>query len=781
MLYRSIPLAMLLFSLVSGSSVLLFPIATAQSQPAQTTPDITGLKRSAPKRLALVVGIDDYPESPLRLPVRDAELISKQLESVGFEVMLIKNPTKGGLIDARDSFIKKINASGDNVTALFFFAGHAVQFGGYNYLIPTKSQLLSAAAGSANAPTPGAFEDRAMDAQRGILDYLSESKASKIIFVLDACRSNPFNPGQRASGRPAGLAKMNAKAGGSDTFILFAAYPGQVAFDGANDASNSPFTEAFAFAIAQPGSSLDVVYRQVDDRVTKTTKGQQRPYQEGALFSFMFRDPPPAPVAAAAPPRLLETGFERRQYDVAGDGFQLLRQTLAKKSIEDIKKAAEGGDAEAQYLLGLAYQYGQGVAADSERAAAWLRRAATKGFSRAQFAYGSRLYWGWGNITPNKKEGFEWWLVAAENGNAAAMLLIGETYLYGREGVPGEDLVQAEKYFNQALSAGAVEAETFFGLLHGVKAEKARKAGDAKATEQATQKRLAYFQNGAQKGASSAMYQLALMYRFGDYVKVDLQKAIEWYTKSTAAGNSDAAEALAKLYADEGTGLGKAQPEEAAKYFRIALDLRSETAGVELADLIRNGKVKSKTRDEVVQLYEQAVAKGSLRAAAGLSEVYLKGELVAKDLKKAEQYGLKALELEKTVKPDSEDAWPMHARLAAYNLLKLYKEEKLSPAKPQLVKDLEARVGTLNAGMKRFTVPITCGTVKTPFYVYVWDWKLNEPPTTAQFAWVEKARGCEVPKDVVESFQKLYKIARDNNVSFSELTVYAVNNPSKKK
>jgi uncharacterized protein len=780
MRYKLNLFAMLLFSLVSGSSILLVPIVIPESKAAETTLDLTGVKRSAPKRLALVVGIDQYPENILTLPVRDAKLISKQLESVGFEVTLIENPTKGGLVDARDKFVEKINKSGDNVTALFFFAGHAVQFGGYNYLIPTKSQLLGAAAGSANVPTPGAFEDRAMDAQRGILDYLSESNASKIIFVLDACRVNPFNPGERSSGRPGGLTKMNPKAG-SNTFILFAAFPGQVAFEGAKNASNSPFTEAFASAITQPGSSLYAVYLQVDEQVTKTTNGQQRPYQEGPLFNFMFRDPAPAPVVVSAPTRLLETGFERRQYDVARDGLQLLKQTLAKKSIEDIKKAAEGGDAEGQYLLGLAYNSGQGVTEDSERTAYWLRRAATKGFSRAQFAYGSRLYWGWGNIALNKKEGFEWWLVAAENGNAAAMLEVGRTYLYGREGVPGQDLAQAEKYFNQALSAGAVEAETLFGLLYDVKAEKARKVGDAKAVEQASQKKLDYFQSGAQKGASDAMYQLAYMYHYGDYVKVDLRKAVEWYTKSTATGNSDATEALAKLYADEKGGLGKAQPEEAAKYFRIAIGLRSETAGVELADLIRRGKVKSQTRDEVVQLYEQAVAKGSLRAAAGLSEIYLKGELVKKDLKKAEQYGLKTLELEKTTKPDTEDAWLMYSQIAYTNLLKLYKEEKLQPAKPELVKNIEARVGPLNGGMKRFTVPITCGLVKTPFDVYIWDWKLDEPPTTAQFAWIEKARGCEVPKDVVESFQKLYQIARDNKLSYSELTVYALGEANKKK
>jgi uncharacterized protein len=155
--------------------------------------------------------------------------------------------------------------------------------------------------------------------------------------------------------------------------------------------------------------------------------------------------------------------------------------------------------------------------------------------------------------------------------------------------------------------------------------------------------------------------------------------------------------------------------------------------------------------------------------------------LVTKDLKKAEQYGLKTLELEKTTKPDSEDAWLMYSQIAYYNLLKLYKEEKLQPAKPELVKNIEARVGSLNGGMKRFTVSVTCGSVKSPFDVYIWDWKLDEPPTTAQFAWIEKARGCEVPKDVVESFQKLYQIARDHKVSYSELTVYALGDANKKK
>jgi TPR repeat protein len=762
---------------VLGGPILPLLIVVNESKASETTQAVNGLKQSESKRFALVVGVDNYPGNPLNLPVQDAELVKQELESVGFEVTLVINPTLGELIDARNAFVRKINSSSDNVTALFFFAGHAVQFNGHNYLIPAESGLLPSPRQAANLPSEGAFIDRAMDAQLGILNRLSGSNASQIIFVLDACRTNPFNPGHRATVKVSGLARMNARLGGADTFILFAASPGQVAFDGETGASNSPFTRAFAQAISQPGSSLATVYSYVNKRVREITNGNQRPYQEGVLFEFHFIEPLADPMVASGQPRLLETEVKRREYDIVHDGYELLKQTLTEQSIDNIKQAAEDGDPEAQYLLAIAYHQGEEVTADLERAAYWLRRAATRGFSRAQFAYGQRLYWGWGDTEPNKIDGFDWWLIAAENGNASAMLEIGYTYLHGREGVPKQDLAKAKEYFNQALSVGGVEAETALGRLYAIKGIEAQKAGNIEAFEEASEKKLAYYQKAAQKGSSTAMYWLALMYRYGDYVKLDLQKAIEWYKESTSAGDSDAALELGQLYLDESkTGLRKAQPEEAAKYFRIAIELGSETAKIELADLIKKGKIEvtSETAQEAIQIYEQAVADGSLRAATRLSDIYLKGELAEKDLKKAEQYGLKALELEETIEPDSEDAWPLYMRSANFNLLKLYKEEGLQPPNPQLVKTLEDRVGPLDGGMKRFTVPITCGTINSPFPVYVWDWNLDEPPTTAQFDWVEQARGCEVPDDVVESFQKLYTIARENNVSFQELTVYAL-------
>ncbi|MDF7775797.1 DUF2610 domain-containing protein [Sphingomonas sp. AOB5] len=94
-------------------------------------------------------------------------------------------------------------------------------------------------------------------------------------------------------------------------------------------------------------------------------------------------------------------------------------------------------------------------------------------------------------------------------------------------------------------------------------------------------------------------------------------------------------------------------------------------------------------------------------------------------------------------------------------------------------------------GMKRFTVPTDFAGTKFPFHVYVLHYpgplcpvqKEPLPPELKcagftgiddQVEWVKQARGGHVPDDVTTSFQKLEKIARDNNVSFPELAVYAL-------
>ena len=52
------------------------------------------------------------------------------------------------------------------------------------------------------------------------------------------------------------------------------------------------------------------------------------------------------------------------------------------------KIKAEQGDAEAQYLLGVMYDYGRGVPEDAAEAVKWTLKAAKQGFAKAQYSLG---------------------------------------------------------------------------------------------------------------------------------------------------------------------------------------------------------------------------------------------------------------------------------------------------------------------------------------------------------------------------------------------------------
>ena len=80
--------------------------------------------------------------------------------------------------------------------------------------------------------------------------------------------------------------------------------------------------------------------------------------------------------------------------------------------------------------------------------------------------------------------------------------------------------------------------------------------------------------------------------------------------------------------------------------------------------------------------------------------------------------------------------------------------------------------------MKRFTVPCIFGKVKSPFHIYIGEPLKKHHPLKYQSAWLASERGGVIPNEVMESFEKLYNIAMENNVVFEELTVYALgNNP----
>jgi len=88
-------------------------------------------------------------------------------------------------------------------------------------------------------------------------------------------------------------------------------------------------------------------------------------------------------------------------------------------------KAADQGDAQAQYNLGVMYDKGEGVAQNKTEAAHWYRKAADQGDAQAQYNLGVMYDKGEG-VAQNKAEAVNWYRKAADQGDAQAQYNLGK-------------------------------------------------------------------------------------------------------------------------------------------------------------------------------------------------------------------------------------------------------------------------------------------------------------------------------------------------------------------
>lgn len=95
--------------------------------------------QGAEKRVALVVGVGAYRNAPaLTNPPRDAKLIAPILRKLGFETELVIDPDNAALVAAVRRFSERIEGA---TATLFFYAGHGLQVGGSNYLLPVDAKV----------------------------------------------------------------------------------------------------------------------------------------------------------------------------------------------------------------------------------------------------------------------------------------------------------------------------------------------------------------------------------------------------------------------------------------------------------------------------------------------------------------------------------------------------------------------------------------------------------------------------------------------------------------
>lgn len=96
----------------------------------------------------------------------------------------------------------------------------------------------------------------------------------------------------------------------------------------------------------------------------------------------------------------------------------------------DLTRKAEGGDADAQFRLGLAYDDGNGAPQDPELAAKWYRKSAEQGNPSAQNNLGVLYRQGQG-VPGDKKEAARWFIRSAQQCNPHAAYNLGIAYYNG--------------------------------------------------------------------------------------------------------------------------------------------------------------------------------------------------------------------------------------------------------------------------------------------------------------------------------------------------------------
>ena len=264
-------------------------------------------------RLALVIGINEYEMiPPLTKAVGDAEAMSTRLVDLGFEVTTVLNPNRRELNQAITNFRRSLRA-GD--AAFVHFSGHGVEVDGRNLLLPRDIPL----------PTSGEEDFLAEEAidLSGLIDRVGDSGAAVRIFVVDACRDNPFgSTDTRGVPVVGGLALVEPPRG---SFVLYSAGYRQTALDrlGPEDESKtSVYTRVLLDKIGQPGMSISEVARsvRVDVAALATTVGhEQSPayYDELTEDFVLVPEVPAAEVTAPEPVQVADSreaeAFDRAQ------------------------------------------------------------------------------------------------------------------------------------------------------------------------------------------------------------------------------------------------------------------------------------------------------------------------------------------------------------------------------------------------------------------------------------------------------------------------------------
>lgn len=196
--------------------------------------------------------------------------------------------------------------------------------------------------------------------------------------------------------------------------------------------------------------------------------------------------------------------------------------TAARERFASLTAAAEAGDAEAQFQLGLAYQSGDGVQAHDTMAALWFKRAAQQDHPEGLREYADCLFYGKG-IKEDLAKAFTNYLKGANLGNIRCQYATG--YCYGSGTGVEEDQKLAFYWYKRAADVGDGEAQAAMGLCYE----------DGKGVDVDFALAEQWYRKAAAQNTLWAYHLLGNFFRFVEEVRDPLE-ADYWYRKGAELG-----------------------------------------------------------------------------------------------------------------------------------------------------------------------------------------------------------------------------------------------------
>ncbi|MHB9148241.1 MAG: tetratricopeptide repeat protein [Candidatus Amoebophilus sp.] len=279
------------------------------------------------------------------------------------------------------------------------------------------------------------------------------------------------------------------------------------------------------------------------------------------------------------------------------------------QAIHWYRKAAAGKNKDAQYKLGVAYLYGQGVGKDVKRAANWFIQAAENGHVEAAYLLAELYEQALPGIRKDIAKAFVWYQVASEKGCAKAFNKLGDFYVRGIPGLVQQDYTEAWKAYVQAAEQGYPTAQRNIGFLyenglgvqqdyqqafnwyqasavvgqegalgkahmarhyyHGLGLAEQEKLQHVQAAKQLLQPVVSDIKKAAQANVVEAQYLLGWMYEHGQGVIKNPKEAFKWYKEAGLAFHVVAQYALGDLYY-HGQGIGQDAQQAAEWYIKAA-------------------------------------------------------------------------------------------------------------------------------------------------------------------------------------------------------------------